>query len=112
MLLFVVYEPCGGSGALVSVVESEAFPGQRQPVTGWAADKEFREEFVSLEAMMRCLCIKEGKNATARALAERWETVLGEDMAVQSWDIGNVTAWPIPAHRKWGRGSAQVSNTP
>lgn len=87
-------------------------PGERQSVTGWAADRELRGEAVSLQAMMDYLRIKERKNATVTALAEKGEILLGEDSDVQPMDIGAVTTQRASAHKQGGKGLIEGSNAP
>ena len=50
-------------------------PGKSQSVTAWAADRELKGKVVGLDTMVQFLRIKERRNATATALAERRELV-------------------------------------
>ena len=79
-------------------------------MTGWATDKELREEHVPLKARVEYLSIERGKNAVATALVEKAETILGEDPDVQPVDIGAVSAGPAPAQQRGSRGLAKRSN--
>lgn len=71
-------------------------PGERQSVTAWAADKELRGESVGLVDMVKFLRIKDRKNATRTALADK------DDLAHE----GNTDREPmevdaVGAQRRW-----------
>lgn len=90
-------------------------PGERQSLTAWSADRELRGEEVRMDTMLQFLRIKERRNATITALAEKGELLGEENPDVEPMDIGAVTARPLQ-RRSDERGRAptggKASNRP
>ena len=67
-------------------------PGERQSITAWAADKELKGEVVGVDTMVQFLRIKERRNATANALADKGELVGGGNPDLEPMDVEAVAA--------------------
>ena len=67
-------------------------PGERQSVTAWSAYRELKGEVVGLDTMVQFLRMKERRNATAIALAEKGELVGGGDPDLEPMDVEAVAA--------------------
>ena len=67
-------------------------PGERQSVTEWAADRELKGEVVGLDTVVQFLRIKERRNATATALANKGELVGGGNPDLELMDVEAVAA--------------------
>ena len=80
-------------------------PWKRQSVTAWAADRELKGEVVGLDTMVQFLRIKERRNATATALADKGELVGGGDPDLEPLDVEAVAA-RAAMRRREDRGEA------
>lgn len=80
--------------------------GERQAVTGWAADKEMSQQPVGLEEMMNFLRIKDRKNATETALGEKGMSLSCENH-LEPMDIGAVTAHQVSQPGRNQRGQTK-----
>lgn len=90
-------------------------PGERQSVTAWAADRELKGEVVGLDTMVQFLRIKERRNATATALADKCELAAEDNPDVEPMEIGAVTARPVQRRseeRRRAPTGATVPNRP
>ena len=80
-------------------------PGERQSVTAWAADRELKGEVVGLDTMVQLLRMKERRNATATALADKGELLAGGNPHLEPINVEAVAARTAMRRRK-GRGEA------
>ena len=80
-------------------------PGERQSVTAWVADRELNGEEVGLDIMVQFLRIKERRNATATALADKGEPVGGGNPDLEPMDVEAVAA-VASMRRREDRGEA------
>ena len=80
-------------------------PGERQSVTAWAADREPKGEVVGLDTMVQFLRIKERRNATATALADKGELLGGGNPDLEPMDVEAVAA-RTAMRRREDRGEA------
>ena len=62
-------------------------PGERQSVSAWAADRELKGEVVGLDTMVQFLRIKERRNATATAPADKSELLGGGNPDLEPMDV-------------------------
>ena len=67
-------------------------PGERQSVTAWAADRALKGEVVGLDTTVQFLRIKERRDATATALANKGELVGGGNPDLEPMDVEAVAA--------------------
>ena len=84
-------------------------PGERQSVTAWAADKEMKGEVVGLDTMVQFLRIKERRNATATALADKGQLLGGGNPDLEPMDVEAVAAPPCDAGKTEERRQHQGS---
>ena len=82
-------------------------PGERQFVTAWAADRELKGEAVGLDTMVQFLRLKELRNATATALANKGELVGGGNPDLEPMDVEAVAAGTAMRRRE-DRGEAST----
>ena len=80
-------------------------PGERQSVTAWMADRALKGEVVGLDTMVQFLRIKERRNATAPALADKGELVGGGNPDLEPMDVEAVAA-RTAVRRRDDRGEA------
>ncbi|CDJ28248.1 uncharacterized protein EMH_0039200 [Eimeria mitis] len=86
-------------------------PVVRQTVTGWATDREMRDEKVELADMMKYLRRMEKKNATPTALAEKEESGPGNNPDLEPMDIGAVNTKPAKHGARSGYHGRQDTRT-
>ena len=67
-------------------------PGERQALTTWTAGIDMKGEVVGLDTMVQFLRMKERRNATATALAEKGELVGGGNPDLEPMDVEAVAA--------------------
>lgn len=87
-------------------------PGERQSVTSWAADKEMDGTLVGLDAMMQFLRIKDRKNATATALADKGEITCEGNLDAEPMDVEAVAARAAMRRSEGNRGAPPSQITP
>ena len=74
-------------------------PGERQSVTAWAADRHLKGDVVGLDTMVQFLRMRECRNATATALADKGELIGGGNPDLEPMDVEAVAAWSAMRRR-------------
>ena len=85
-------------------------PGERQSVRAWAADRELKGAVVGLDTVVQFLRIKERRNATATALADKGELLGGGNPDLEPMDVEAVAARTAMRRRDY-RGEAPTRGT-
>ena len=85
-------------------------PGERQDLTAWTADRDMKGEVVGLDTMVQFLRIKERRNATATALADKGELLGGGNPDLEPVDVEAVAA-RTAMRRREDRGEAPTRGT-